>query len=474
MGIKFLTAFFFVLCAHYSFGQDKSALQKQRDQLKNEISQTEKILNETKKTATVNIGQLSLINKKLDLQGNVIQSINGEIKNLNNDIYTSQLEVNKMKRVLDTLKQEYAKSMVYAYKNKNNYDFLNFIFSAHNFNDAIKRVAYLKSYRNYREKQGENIVNTQVMMEDKIALLSGKKKLKSNVLNEQGKELTLLENQQQEKATIVNELKGKTKELSSQINSKRKQDVKLSNAISTMIRREIELARIEAAKKEKARLDELNRRKAEEAATAKAAKDAAAIAAAEIARKNTKVEPKATEKVVAANPVEPVKIAPKPVVKEPVRETVSTPKPNSSVLVRSEADIALNTSFERNKGSLPWPVNGFVITHFGLNKFPGGIDYYEQGVTIGTKIGEPVKAIFDGEVTMVSYVDNVQTVFIKHGKYFTVYSNLESVNVQKGSQVKTGQQLGKAGVNEEGAGGSVQFVIMNELDNVNPESWLRK
>ncbi|MEO6948399.1 MAG: peptidoglycan DD-metalloendopeptidase family protein [Ginsengibacter sp.] len=473
MGIKFLTALFLLLfCAQFTFSQtqDKSALQKQRDQLKNEISQTEKILNETKKTATVNIGQLSLINKKLDLQGDVIQSINGEIRTLSDDIYLTQLEINKMKRVLDTLKQEYSKSMVYAYKNRNNYDLLNFIFSSHNFNDAIKRIAYLKSYRNYREKQGENIIKTQVLMEDKIAILSNKKNRKSNVLNEKGKELNLLENQQQEKATIVNQLKGKTKELSAQINSKRNQDAKLRNAITAMIRREIEIARAEAARKEKARIDEINRKKAEEAAAAKAARAAADLAAAEAARKNVKEETKVSEKVVAVKPAEPVKVVPKPVVKE----TEIPPKPTGSVLVRSEADIALNASFERNKGSLPWPVNGFVITHFGLNKFPGGIDYYEQGVTIGTKVGEPVKAIFDGEVTMVSYVDNVQTVFVRHGKYWSVYSNLQSVNVQKGTHVRTGQQLGNAGVNEEGQGGSLQFVLMNELDNVNPESWLRK
>ena len=473
MGIKFLTAFFFLICVQFTFGQtqDKSALQRQRDQLKNEISQTEKILKETKKTTSVNIGQLSLINKKLDLQGDVIQSINGEIRNLNNDIYLNQLEINKMKRVLDTLKQEYSKSMVYAYKNRNNYDFLNFIFSAHNFNDAIKRVAYLKSYRNYREKQGENIVKTQVMMENKIAVLSGKKTLKSNVLNEKDKELTLLETQQQEKANIVNELKGKTKEISAQINAKRNQDAKLRNAISAMIKREIAIAKAEAATKEKARIDELNRRKAEEAAAAKAAKAAADLAAAEIARKNVKAEPTTPEKVTAVKPAEPVKVAPKPVVKEPAP---APPKATGSVLVRSEADIALNANFERNKGSLPWPVNGYVITHFGLNKFPGGNDYYEQGVTIGAKVGEPVKAVFDGEVTMVSYVDNVQTVFIKHGKYWTVYFNVTSVSVQKGSQVKTGQQIGKAGVNDEGEGGSLQFIIMNEDDNVNPEAWLRK
>lgn len=437
MPSKIITAFIFLLFAQVSFAQqpaDKATLQKQREQLRNEIEQTERILNETKKTAKVNIGQLSLINKKMDLQGNVIENINGEIRNLNNDIYSSQLEVNKMKRILDTLKQEYSKSMVYAYKNRSNYDFLNFIFSANNFNDAIKRIAYLKSYRNYREMQSENILKTQAMLEDKIAILSGNKKRKNVVLDEQGKELTKLEKQQQEKSEIVTQLKGKQKELTAQVNAKRKQDAKLRNAISAMIKREIEIARAEAAKKEKARLEELKREKAAE----------------------------------KSNPTEKTTIA------KTVKPNVPAKTATSSVLVSTEADRALNASFEKNKGSLPWPVNGFVISHYGANQLPGNIDYNNPGVTIGAKVGETVKAVFDGEVTLVSYIEDKQAVFIKHGKYFTVYSNLESVNVQRGTQVKTGQAIGRAGVNDEGDGGRVDFILMKESDNVNPESWLRR
>lgn len=434
--MKIVTSFIFLIIGFTSFAQqpaDKDALQKQREKLKKEIAQTEIILNQTKKTAKVNIGQLSLINKKMDLQGNVMESISGEIKNLNNSIYLSQLEINKMRRVLDTLKQEYGKSMVYAYKSRSNYDFLNFIFSANNFNDAIKRIAYLKSYRNYREMQAENILKTQTILEDKITTLSGSKKRKNTVLNEQGKELSKLEKQQQEKAEIVGKLKGKQKELTALVNAKRKQDSKLRNAISAMIKREIQLAKAESVRKEKARLAALKKSKVEE-------------------DKNPE-ENKTTVKTSNSRP---------------------PAKTSNSVLVSSDADMALNASFIKNKGSLPWPVNGFVLIHFGANQLPGGIDYYNPGVTIGAKVGETVKAVFDGEVTLVSYIEDKQAVFIKHGKYFTVYSNLGSVNVQRGVQVKTGQPIGKAGVNDEGDSGRVDFILMEESDNVNPESWLRR
>ena len=109
--------------------------------------------------------------------------------------------------------------------------------------------------------------------------------------------------------------------------------------------------------------------------------------------------------------------------------------------------------------------------HYGTTNYPAGLIYDNPGVTIGAKIGEPVKAVFEGEVTLVSYMEDKQAVFIKHGKYFTVYSNLASANVQRGDEVKTGQVIGKAGENDEGQG-EVDFIIMQESTNVNPEQWL--
>ena len=411
---------------------DKDVLQQQREQLRREIAETEKQLNETRKTAKVNIGQLSLINRKMDLQGNVIDNIHGEIRNLDNNIYLSQKEINKMSRILDTLKLEYANSMVYAYKNRSNYDFLNFIFSASSFNDAIKRVAYLKSYRSYREMQAENILRTQDMLQERIKILSGTKQRKNIVLKEQDNEMTQLEKQQEEKKVIVNKLKSQQKELTAQVNAKRKQDAKLRNMISAMIRREIEIARNEAAKKEKARLAELKKNKAD--------------------TKDNTAKNDANTKTITRPSTRPIS--------------------SGSVLVSSEADRALDASFERNRGLLPWPASGYIIAHFGPNKLPGNIDYDNPGVTIGAKIGESVKAVFDGEVTLVSYIEDKQAVFIKHGKYFTVYSNLSSANVQRGDQVKTGQVIGKAGANDEGQG-QVDFILMKESNNVNPEQWLR-
>ncbi|MDE3212771.1 MAG: peptidoglycan DD-metalloendopeptidase family protein, partial [Bacteroidota bacterium] len=285
------------------------------------------------------------------------------------------------------------------------------------------------SYRNYREMQADNILRTQAMLQDRIKVLSGTKRRKNVVLKEHDREMNTLEKQQVEKKQIVNKLKGQQKQLAAEVRAKRKQDARLKSMISAMIRREIEMAKIEAAKKEKARLAALKKNPAPSGSN---------------------------NGSTAAAP----------------RNAPEKPRPPGSVLVSTEAERELDANFEKNKGSLPWPVNGYVTAHYGPNKLPGNIIYDNPGVTIAARIGDPVKAVFEGEVTLVSYIEDKQAVFIRHGKYFTVYSNLSSSTVQRGDHVSTGQVIGKVGANDEGDG-EVNFILMKESTNVDPESWLR-
>lgn len=435
---KFLSSFAFLfIClsviAQTPGSKEQQELEKQRQQLRREIEQTQDLLNHNKKTTKESIGQLALINRKLNLQGNVIENISKDINLLDNTIYKSQRDVNKLQLLLDTLKQEYAKSMVYAYKNRSGSDFLNFIFSASSFNDAIKRITYLKSYRNFREIQGENILRTQELLKDRINELSGNKKKKSIVLQSQSKELEVLETQQEEKNQLVSKLKARGKELNSQIAAKKKQMQKVSNAIAAAIKRAQEEARREAfakAKEEKSRVDA-----------------------------EAKRNPASTNN----NPAKSIATRP--------AKTVTTPQ---SVLLSSDADIKLNASFESNRGSLPWPVDkGYIIMKFGPQRVEGvDVTVDNPGITVGSEIGNSVKALFDGEVSSVTNIDNMQMVILKHGRYFTAYSNLSGVTVSRGQNVRTGQVLGRVAANDEGVG-SIDIIISNEKNNLNPEGWLR-
>ncbi len=409
--------------------QSREQLEKQRQELKKEIEQTERMLQQNKAATRESLLQWKLINKKVSLQGRVIENISKDLNVLNNNIYTIQKDINRYNRVLDTLKREYAKSMVYAYKNRSNYDFLNFIFSASDFNDAIKRITYLKSYRNYREMQGENILRTQEQRLKRIAELNGTKVKKNETLKEQSKEMSTLATEQKEKDRILAELKKQGKQLNQQIAAKQKQMKKVNSAIAAAIKRAQEEAMREA------------RLKAERA----------------------KAE---AEKTAAKNPGTPGKPAPKP--EKPVK------KPAGESVLLNEGNIALNNSFERNKGSLPWPVDrGTVLMHYGNNTLPSGSTLVNPSVTIASDVGSTVKAVFNGTVSMVQSVDEMQVVIIQHGRYFTTYSNLSGVSVSKGQDVTTGQSIGRVAPNFDGVG-VVDFLMSNEVSNFDPETWLRK
>jgi len=411
----------------------REELEKQRIQLKKEIEETENLLNKNKVQTKENLLQYNLISKKVNLQDKVIDNINRDLDRLNNSMYLISRDIYRYDRLLDTLKQEYAKSMIYAYKNRSSYDFLNFIFSAGNFNDAIKRISYLKSYRNYREMQGENIRRTQNLRKNKIVDLRGTKEEKNKVLDVQSIEMAKLEVQQREKDRILSQLKKQGKQLNKQIAAKQKQMQKVNNAITAAIKRAqkeaIEKAIIE---KEKLRIEEQKNKKSTDI------------------NEGVKVKKETPTKAE-------IKVIPK----------------KESILLNADNTI-LNNNFEKNRGSLPWPLDrGLVLMHYGKNTLPSGTIMDVTSVTISSDIGSTVKSVFDGIVTAIQQVEDMMVVIIQHGRYFTTYSNLSNVVVKKGQEIKTGQSLGKVATNFDGIG-AIDFYISNETSNYDPEKWLRR
>ncbi len=414
----------------------REELEKQKLELKKELEQTERMLNENKAKSKENFVQWKLINDKVNIQDRIIENINRDINLLDNNLYNTQKDISRYDKLLDTLKQEYAKSMVYAYKNRSNYDFLNFIFSASSFNDAIKRITYLKSYRNYREMQGENILRTQELRKKRIEELSGTKKKKSLVLQDKDKEMSALETQQKEKDRILSELKKQGKQLNDKMAATRKQLKKVDNAIAAAIKRAIDEANRLAIKK--AKDDEARKVASEKSNAAKTA------ATPSTATTKATTAPKKTE----------------------------TKKAPESVLLNAE-NTTVNANFVNNRGSLPWPVDkGYPLMHYGRNKLVSGTWIDMTGITISTDVGTAVKSIFDGTVSNVVYIEDMQVVIIQHGKFFSTYSNLSNVSVQRGQAVQRGQVIGKAAANLDGIG-AVDFYINDEKNFQDPEKWLR-
>jgi len=417
--------------------QDKSQLEKERKEIQQELNEIQGLYNKVKGQTKQTLSQLGVLNRKLTLQEQYIGNINKEIRSIDDDIYLSNIEIYRLQKQLDTLKAQYAKTVVYAYKNRSNYDYLNFIFSSNSFNDAIRRVSYLKSYRAYRENQVAVIKETQQLIATRKEQQLGRKKQKSVAITTHTKEVQVLAVQKKEKDIIVSKLKSQEKDLKGQIAEKKKKDAKLKNAIFAIIEKE----RLKGLEEEKKRLAALDAERKKSGATES---------------KTT-----TTETTTGVTTAEPKK---KPVIKE------------KTYVPLNSNETALAANFKSNYGKLPWPVdNGVLCSNFGTNKIEGTLLTEDNpGITICTPgPGVAVKSVFDGEVLSVFNLGDGMSVMIKHGNYYTIYSNLSSVSVSKGTPVKTRQVIGKAGGDENG-GGKVDFLLMIDKKNVNPQSWLHR
>ncbi|HZI54585.1 MAG TPA: peptidoglycan DD-metalloendopeptidase family protein [Chitinophagaceae bacterium] len=440
-----LTILAILIAAGFIYSQspssNKEELERERREIQNELKEIQEMYNKVKGQTKQSLGQLNMLARKVKLQERYIYSINRELRMIDDDLYRSNLEIYRLQRQLDTLKSEYARTIVYAYKNRSSFDYVNFIFSATSFNDAVRRVAYLKSYRAYREKQVTTINETQQLIAKRQQQQIGRKQQKSVALQSQTKEKNELAEQKKEKDQVVSKLKSQSNDLKREIAVKKKRDRDLNNAIQAIVRREID-----AAKK----------------------KEASRLAAEKKERDRIAAEKKKNE-TAADNPVTT------PVV-TPTKPEAVEKKPLSYLEV-NERDVALGADFSNNKGKLPWPVDkSVVLIPFGRYKVDGFDNIVDDnpGLTIGTPIGSSVKAVFTGEVIGVHNYGDAAAVIVRHGKYITAYSNLSAVSVTKGAIVRTGHVVGRAGEADDGSGGQINFVLMIENKNVNPAHWLRR
>jgi murein hydrolase activator len=396
--------------------QNRGDLEKERTSIQKEIEEVKSQLEKTHSNKKQTLGQLALLQKKLRLREAAVSNINHQLNFIQADMKSSWQQAIKLKKELDTLRKQYGETVVYTYENRTNYDYLNFLFASSNFNDAIKRVEYLKSYRTYREERAANIQRTEALLENKINVLKEKRIERDVALTNQNKEKLILESEKKEKDEAVAQLKGRETELKKEMKAKQRQDQKLGNAIFAALSRAREESRREIKKRE-------------------------------------------VEKEAAG--IEPAVIVPK--------ETAPVKKKTRPL--ETTEDIALSGNFENNRGHLPWPVESRAISmQFGLHKYPNGTIYNNKSITIESGSGTPVYAVFDGSVYSVFIVGDVTAIMVRHGKYFTTYSNLSSASVSKGQFVRSGQILGKlADI------GQLEFYIYDVNNQpVNPELWLKK
>ncbi|WP_353125668.1 murein hydrolase activator EnvC family protein [Parapedobacter pyrenivorans] len=419
-----VVAFFLALVSCYA--QSSAELKKQRERLNREIEQLNQSLKSTSSDRSLSLKQVSALNTQLRLREQKISTINSEIRLINNQIASHNKTIQNLRSQLEKLRKDYESMIMFAFRNKNAYNKMMFIFASKDFNQAFKRVKYLQQFNESRKERAAEIEDTQQAIALKVAQLEVSKKEQAVLLAEQQEERKVIAQEQGSQSKVLQALTNQEKQFKQELQKKQQEDERLARAIRTAIQREIA---------EQRRLEEEARQ--------------AALA----------LEAERTGKTV----------------KEVEAEKPAVRKSDTEVLANTPAAAKLSADFASNRGRLPWPVQQGVITQgFGRHTIGRGVTVQNDGIDIRTGNNAPVRAIFDGTVHTVLNMQGNISIIIQHGKYFSVYTKLGSPTVKRGQVVQPGQVLGTALVDPEDGTSEVHLEIWEGAAPINPEPWLAK
>ena len=392
----------------------KASLEKQIKSLQKEIETANKLLKETSKNKEVTLNQVNLLDKKIQNRQKLINACNEQIKLLDESINQGENNIKRLSGELGKLRGEYSKMVVFAYKNRNHYDQLEFLFASEDFNQAFQRLRYIQQFTDARKTKMNQISSTQKKVSDEVEANRKAREEQAALLAEEKAQKDALVTEKEELNAQVKQLKKQENKIQQNIKDKQAQAKKFQKEIDKIIAEEI--------------------RKANERA-AKEAKNAAS---------NTK---KGT-----------------------------TVKPDKMALTPSEK--ALSTSFSANKGKLPWPVErGMISSSFGkhTSSVSSKVTVTNNGIDIATAENAKARCVFEGVVVSVvkPSASNIG-VIIRHGDYFTVYSQLDEVYVNRGDKVKTKQNIGKVHTDRSEGKTEIHFELRHGTETLNPSQWLSR
>ena len=422
-----------LLCAG-TFAQSTSdKLKKEQNRLEKKISNTRSLLEKTKNNTEASLNELRLIDNQIRFREELVMNFDNQVRGAEVKVIEKDSEIKTLQKKLARLKAQYKKLLLYAYKHRNKFGQLMYIFSAGSYNEALKRGNYLERIADIQQKQFLIIRQHQGLIKEEIEEIQKEKSYKVQVLEEKKREKAQIERDKKKQEAVYKKFKQEESKLLAQLKEDEKKKEVLKQKINAAIQKEIAES-------------EAKRKKAE----AEAAK-----------KKNTSTSGTTTSGTAS-------------------KPETSTSEKKEVALPETKESAALSKSFEGNKGKLPWPVDkGSITEGFGKNPHPtlDGVVTNNNGIDISTPKGAQVRAVFEGEVTSVLNIPGAgKVVIIKHGNYRTVYSNLQETYVKAGSKVSTKQAIGSLLVKEGSSVSVAHFeihqVIGTAVQCLNPSLWV--
>lgn len=225
----------FLLFQTVCFAQSLTDLQQKKQNAASEIEYTSKLLNQARQEEKASLNRLRLINNTI-LQRNVlISSLSGELSVYQEFIDNNNMVVRMLSEDIEDIKKEYAALIRLAYKSKNAVNELMFLLSADNFNQAYRRLVYMRRYTSYRKKQADAIQMIQSLLYEKIIELEKLRNTRRQLIEETREETVKLALEKTRQNAEINELKQQQQDLRKKLAQQRQVEQQLEREIQRMI-----------------------------------------------------------------------------------------------------------------------------------------------------------------------------------------------------------------------------------------------
>ncbi len=398
---------------------EQKKLEEQKQKILAELAQSQIKLKAVKSQEKSVMSVIFESDKKIKLREQLINTNQRQLQVLSNEVSRNQEEIQQLSKEVEQLKKDYASMIRLSYMNQIEQNKLMYLLSSENFKQAYKRNQYIKQYNKFREQQANDIFEKKEDLELKISKLKEKEQRQLALIKEQEQEKLVLVKEKTEQEKLASTIKKEERTLVSEISKRQAEARKIDGQINALIKKAIA---------------EANRKTAEKNAATKAAKP---------------------------NSVKtPTKVA----------ET-------NKITLTPEGKIVSN-NFKANRGKLPWPTEkGYITMNFGNNPhaLEPSIIVNSNGIEITSSDGSSALAIFEGEVSDIKELTPTNMmVIIRHGEYFSSYSNLKSVYVKVGQKVKAKDKIGGIRYNESTKKTSLKFYLSQNDVFINPAAWLAK
>ncbi len=237
--IKLLAGLIFFISFNSLAQKTKQELENEKREAIRNMQEAEQILQQTEKKRVTSLGQLSAINNQIKASETIINSINGEIKLIDEELSDLTQIIESLESDLIILKKEYAAMAYSSYKANFGRRSIVFIFSAPTFNQLFLRAKYMEQYSTERKKQLELIQQVRLSLVEQKSSLEGLKNDKDQLLTQeltQNKNLMGLRKKQNK---LIQSLSQKEDEIKKDLENRKKAIARLDKLIADIVAAEI-------------------------------------------------------------------------------------------------------------------------------------------------------------------------------------------------------------------------------------------